>query len=64
MFVVWLVTVVQDGIQGGQVAGHRMEPGIDVLRLDRDDAAVVSCCGNFRRRLVGLYDYVENAAKR
>ena len=45
--------VVEDRVQSGEVAGIRIEPSIDMLRLDRNDAAVMTGCCNLRGRFVG-----------
>lgn len=53
MLVVRLGLVVEDGVERVEVGGVRVEPGVDVLGLDVDDAAVVAGGGDFLRRLVG-----------
>lgn len=52
MLVIRPAPVVQDRVQLLQVPRLRLEPGFDVLQLDRDDAAVVARGGDFGRVLV------------
>src|SRR5690606_27404315 len=53
VFVIGAFAVVEDGVLGGEVGGIRGQPGFQVFRLDRHDAAVVAGGGDFGRRGVG-----------
>ena len=53
MLVVRALTVIEDRVQRGQVLRVRVQPHVDVLGLDRDDAAVVSGGSDFGRWLIG-----------
>lgn len=52
MFVVRALTVVENGTQRRQIGRIRIEPRVEVLRLDRDYAAIVTGSRDFWRRLV------------
>jgi hypothetical protein len=45
--------VVKDGVLRRQVGRIGSEPRVEVRRPDRNDAAVVTGCGDFRRRIIG-----------
>jgi hypothetical protein len=47
-----LMTVIKNGVLRGQISGIRVQPGIDVFWLDGNDATVVPCQYDFRRRVV------------
>lgn len=53
MLVVRPVAIVEDRVQIADPPGIGIEPRIDVLRLDRNDAAIVTGGRDFRWRLVG-----------
>ena len=52
MFVVRTRTVFEDRLQRVEVLRVGIEPGVDVLGLDRDDAAIVVRSGNLCRWFV------------
>ena len=45
--------VVEGGVHRSQVCRIRIEPRVDVFRLDRDDAAVMPGGSDLRRWIVG-----------
>ena len=53
MFVKRSLSILEDGVLRLEVASLWPQPGVEVLALDRDDAAVVTRGGNLRRRLIG-----------
>ncbi len=52
MFVIRPRPIIENRVQRIELAGIRIEPRINVLSLDWNDAAIVFSCGNFPRRLV------------
>ena len=53
MFVVRSLAIIEDRVQRFQVARVGIQPCVDVLRLDRNDAAIVASSRDLRRRLIG-----------
>lgn len=53
VFVIGSIPIFQDDILRGEIARVGTQPGIDLLWLDRHDAAVMPCGGDFGRWLVG-----------
>jgi len=53
MLIVRTLAIIEDRIQRLEVLRIRVEPGVDVFRLDRDDAATMAGRGDFRRRMSG-----------
>lgn len=53
MFVIRPLSIIEDGIERLEVSRIRIEPSVDMLGLDRDDAAIVAGSGDLGRRLVG-----------
>jgi hypothetical protein len=53
MFIVRSMAVVQNRVLCREIPGFWAQPGVDILRLDGDDAAVMTRSGNLRWRLIG-----------
>ena len=53
MFVVRAIAVVENRVLCREIAWIGIEPRVDMLRLDGDDAAIMARGGNLRRRLIG-----------
>ena len=52
MLIVRPLSIVEDGVERLEVVRVRIEPGVDVLGLDRNDAAIVAGCGRFQQALI------------
>ena len=53
MLIVRPLTIIENRVHRGQIGLLRIEPPVEVLGLDRNDATIVTGCGNLRRRFVG-----------
>jgi hypothetical protein len=53
MFVVRSLTIVEDGVLSGQVRRVWIQPCVDVLGFDRNDAAIEAGGGHLGRWIIG-----------
>lgn len=52
MLIVWPLTRIQERIQWGELAGGRMQPGVDLSGLDRNHATIVAGRLDLWRRVI------------
>ena len=52
MRIVLSLPIIENRVLRRKIALIGIEPRVDVLRLDGNDAAIVAGCGNFRGRLI------------